>query len=93
MDLSWKRFVCDSLFRPNKKDLHFWISCVQGMKGLWAPVIKGKLSLRASITGMIMMDNVEVPEENLLPNVHGLKVSANKLMYLIEIMILKSLRK
>ncbi|CAG8643117.1 3765_t:CDS:2, partial [Ambispora leptoticha] len=45
----------------------------KGMKGLWTPVIKGKLSLRASITGMIMMDNVEVPEENLLPNVHGLK--------------------
>ncbi|CAG8523246.1 12522_t:CDS:10 [Ambispora gerdemannii] len=45
----------------------------KGMKGLWTPIIKGKLSLRASITGMIMMDNVEVPEENLLPNVHGLK--------------------
>ncbi|CAJ0747530.1 21735_t:CDS:10 [Entrophospora sp. SA101] len=42
-------------------------------KGLWAPTIKGKLSLRASITGMIMMDNVEVPEENLLPEVEGLK--------------------
>ncbi|CAJ0747531.1 21736_t:CDS:2, partial [Entrophospora sp. SA101] len=38
---------------------------------LWAPTIKGKLSLRASITGMIMMDNVEVPEENLLPEVEG----------------------
>ncbi|CAJ0850796.1 17267_t:CDS:2, partial [Entrophospora sp. SA101] len=45
----------------------------KGMKGLWAPTIKGKLSLRASITGMIMMDNVEVPEENLLPEVEGLK--------------------
>jgi glutaryl-CoA dehydrogenase len=45
------------------------------MKGLFAPVIKGKLSLRASITGMILMDNVEVPEENLLPHVEGLKVS------------------
>ncbi|RIA92205.1 Glutaryl-coenzyme A dehydrogenase [Glomus cerebriforme] len=45
----------------------------KGMKGLSAPAIKGKLSLRASITGMIMMDNVEVPEENLLPNVEGLK--------------------
>lgn len=44
------------------------------MKGLSAPAIKGKFSLRASITGMIMMDDVEVPEENLLPNVSGLKV-------------------
>ncbi|CAG8539273.1 22827_t:CDS:2 [Rhizophagus irregularis] len=45
----------------------------KGMKGLSAPTIKGKLSLRASITGMIMMDNVQVPEENLFPNVEGLK--------------------
>ncbi|KAG9294882.1 hypothetical protein G9A89_003222 [Geosiphon pyriformis] len=45
----------------------------KGMKGLWAPLIKGKLSLRASITGMIMLDNVEVPEENLIPGVQGLK--------------------
>ncbi|GBC00268.1 hypothetical protein RclHR1_00380036 [Rhizophagus clarus] len=45
----------------------------KGMKGLSTPTIKGKLSLRASITGMIMMDNVEVPEENLFPNVEGLK--------------------
>ncbi|MFN3820443.1 acyl-CoA dehydrogenase [Blastomonas sp.] len=45
----------------------------KGMKGLDAPKIKGKLSLRASTTGMIQMDEVEVPEENLLPNVEGLK--------------------
>jgi glutaryl-CoA dehydrogenase len=45
----------------------------QGMKGLEAPAIKGKFSLRASITGMIMMDDVEVPVENMLPNVSGLK--------------------
>ncbi|KAF8940805.1 hypothetical protein BGZ58_004719 [Dissophora ornata] len=45
----------------------------KGMKGLSAPKIEGKFSLRASITGMIMMDDVEVPAENLLPNVHGLK--------------------
>jgi glutaryl-CoA dehydrogenase len=45
----------------------------RGMKGLETPVIKGKCSLRASITGMIMMDNVVVPKENLLPNVSGLK--------------------
>ena len=45
----------------------------KGMKGLEAPKIEGKISLRASITGMIMMDEVFVPEENLLPNVSGLK--------------------
>jgi glutaryl-CoA dehydrogenase len=45
----------------------------KGMAGLSAPKIAGKLSLRASITGEIVMDGVEVPEENLLPNVSGLK--------------------
>ena len=45
----------------------------KGMKGLSAPKIGQKLSLRASITGEIVMDGVEVPEENLLPNVSGLK--------------------
>ncbi|KAG0173441.1 hypothetical protein DFQ28_008393 [Apophysomyces sp. BC1034] len=45
----------------------------KGMVGLDAPVIKGKFSLRASVTGMIMMDNVEVPLDNMLPNVKGLK--------------------
>ncbi|MEM5502723.1 acyl-CoA dehydrogenase [Ahrensia kielensis] len=44
----------------------------KGMKGLVAPKIEGKFSLRASITGMIQMDEVFVPEENLLPNVSGL---------------------
>lgn len=44
----------------------------KGMKGLNAPKIDGKFSLRASITGMIQMDAVFVPEENLLPNVEGL---------------------
>ncbi|MBB5222331.1 glutaryl-CoA dehydrogenase [Amaricoccus macauensis] len=44
----------------------------KGMKGLAAPKIEGKFSLRASITGMIQMDEVFVPEENLLPNVEGL---------------------
>ena len=44
----------------------------KGMKGLTAPKIGEKLSLRASITGEIVMDGVEVPEENLLPNVSGL---------------------
>jgi glutaryl-CoA dehydrogenase len=45
----------------------------KGMKGLSAPKIKGKLSLRASITGEIVMDGVVVPESALLPNVFGLK--------------------
>ena len=45
----------------------------KGMKGLSAPKIEGKLSLRASITGEIVMDDVEVPAENLLPNAKGLK--------------------
>ena len=45
----------------------------KGMDGLSAPKIEGKLSLRASITGEIVMDGVFVPEENLLPNTEGLK--------------------
>ncbi|SMX29664.1 Acyl-CoA dehydrogenase [Pelagimonas phthalicica] len=45
----------------------------KGMKGLSAPKIEGKQSLRASITGEIVMDNVEVSEDALLPNVSGLK--------------------
>jgi glutaryl-CoA dehydrogenase len=44
------------------------------MKGLECPPIKGKLSLRASITGMILMDDVKVPKDNLLPGAEGLKV-------------------
>src|SRR5206468_11386667 len=43
------------------------------MQGLSAPKIKEKLSLRASITGEIVMDGVEVGEDALLPNVEGLK--------------------
>ena len=45
----------------------------KGMSGLSAPKIDGKLSLRASVTGEIVMDGVEVGEESLLPNVEGLK--------------------
>lgn len=44
----------------------------KGMAGLSAPKIEGKLSLRASITGEIVMDNVEVGEDALLPNTEGL---------------------
>lgn len=45
----------------------------KGWDGLSAPAIHGKMGLRASITGEIVMDNVFVPEENMLPNVTGLK--------------------
>jgi glutaryl-CoA dehydrogenase len=45
----------------------------KGAKGLSTPKIEGKLSLRASITGMILMDEVEVGADALLPDVHGLK--------------------
>ena len=45
----------------------------KGMKGLSAPKIEGKFSLRASATGEIVMDEVFVPEENLLPSVKGLR--------------------
>ena len=45
----------------------------RGMKGFSTPKIEGKMSLRASVTGEIVMDEVFVPEENMLPNVRGLK--------------------
>jgi glutaryl-CoA dehydrogenase len=45
----------------------------KGMKGLSAPKVEGKFSLRTSVTGEIVMDDVLVPQENLLPNVEGLK--------------------
>ena len=45
----------------------------KGMKGLSAPKIEGKFSLRASITGEVVMDDVFVPDDNYLPGVKGLK--------------------
>ena len=45
----------------------------RGMKGLSTPKIEGKFSLRASVTGEIVMDEVFVPEENIFPNVTGLR--------------------
>lgn len=45
----------------------------KGMKGLSAPKIEGKLALRASITGEIVMDEVFVPQDQLMPNIQGLK--------------------
>jgi glutaryl-CoA dehydrogenase len=53
----------------------------KGMDGLTAPKIEGKLSLRASMTGQIAMDDVCVPEENLLPNAKGLAVSIVNILY------------
>lgn len=44
----------------------------RGMKGLSTPTIEGKFGLRASVTGQIVMEDVEIPAENLLPNVKGL---------------------
>ncbi|MCA3555275.1 acyl-CoA dehydrogenase [Aestuariivirga sp.] len=44
----------------------------RGMKGFSTPAIEGKISLRASITGEIVLDNVEVPDANLLPHAKGL---------------------
>ncbi len=49
------------------------------MKGLSAPKIEGKFSLRASVTGQIVMEDVQVPEDNLLPKVEGLKVRTLRL--------------
>ena len=45
------------------------------MRGLSAPTIEGKFSLRASVTGQIVMEDVIVSENNILPNVIGLKVN------------------
>ncbi|KAJ2720661.1 hypothetical protein GGI07_004468 [Coemansia sp. Benny D115] len=45
----------------------------RSMKGLSTPVIDGKMALRASVTGMILMDDVQVPVENMLPDAAGLK--------------------
>jgi len=45
----------------------------RGMKGLETPIIKGKFSLRASPTGMIHLDEVKIPKENVLPGVTGMR--------------------
>ena len=65
-------FVVWAKSRAHKDEIRGFI-LEKGMKGLSAPKIEGKLSLRASITGEIALDNVEVPENALLPNVAGLK--------------------
>ena len=48
----------------------------KGMNGLSAPKIEGKFSLRASVTGQIVMEDVSVPSENMFPHIKGLKVSS-----------------
>ena len=58
--------------KDNKNDIRGFI-LERGMYGLTTPKIEGKFSLRASNTGMIFMDNVYVPKENVLPNIKGLK--------------------
>ncbi len=45
----------------------------KGMIGFSAPITKGKWSLRASVTGELVFDNVKIPKENILPNIKGLK--------------------
>jgi len=58
--------------KDDKNDIRGFI-LEKGMKGLSAPKIENKLSLRASITGQIVMDDVKVPAENMFPDVKGLK--------------------
>lgn len=50
------------------------VATTQGMNGLSTPKIEGKFSLRASVTGQIVMDEVEVPKTALLPNIAGFAV-------------------
>ena len=65
-------FVIWAKSAPHDNEIRGFI-LEKGMKGLTAPKVGGKLSLRASITGEVVMDGVVIPEENLLPNVSGLK--------------------
>ena len=58
--------------KDDKGDIRGFI-LEKGMKGLSAPPIHGKLSLRASIIGQIVMEDVQVPVENMFPDVKGLK--------------------
>lgn len=57
----------------DKKVRGFIVDRAESSTGLSTPKIPGKFSLRASETGMIVMEDVRVPEQNLLPNVEGLK--------------------
>src|SRR3546814_6567811 len=71
--MDWSSDVCSSYLSDAHDGKIKVFVLEKGMKGLTAPKVKEKLSLRASITGEIVMDEVEVPEENLLPDVEGLK--------------------
>ncbi|MBY4769780.1 acyl-CoA dehydrogenase [Burkholderia ambifaria] len=66
-------FVVWAKLEENGKDAIRGFILEKGWKGLSAPAIHGKVGLRASITGEIALDEVFVPEENLLPNVSGLR--------------------
>jgi glutaryl-CoA dehydrogenase len=66
-------FVVWAKLEEEGRDLIRGFILEKGWKGLSAPAIHGKVGLRASITGEIVMDEVIVPEENLMPNVSGLK--------------------
>ena len=66
-------FVVWAKLEEEGRDLIRGFILEKGWKGLSAPAIHGKVGLRASITGEIVMDEVFVPEENLMPNVSGLK--------------------
>jgi glutaryl-CoA dehydrogenase len=68
----WAKIVANGGGGEGQEAIHGFV-LEKGMKGLSAPKIEGKMSLRASITGEIVMDDVLVPEANLLPNVNGLK--------------------
>ena len=61
------------IWAKDEKDVIRGYLLEKGMKGLSAPKIEGKFSLRASVTGEVVMDEVFVPAENVLPNVSGLK--------------------
>jgi glutaryl-CoA dehydrogenase len=66
-------FVVWAKLEEDGRDLIRGFILEKGWKGLSAPAIHGKVGLRAAITGEIVMDEVFVPEENLMPNVSGLK--------------------
>jgi glutaryl-CoA dehydrogenase len=67
----WAKFSAEDGGRSNDGEIRGFI-LEKGMKGLSAPKIEGKFSLRASSTGEIVMNEVFVPDENLMPNAKGL---------------------
>lgn len=67
--------ICDLAVIWAKNEDGYVVGCIveRDMKGFSTPTIKGKWSLRASITGELIFDEVEIPEENILPLAQGLK--------------------